>query len=79
MLSAVLFTACYANSSDVEVENKKVKRVVEIPADFHEQQRAYDEQRNRQEMEKWGQGEDKPFDQRYRDYEDPYTYQGNVK
>jgi len=77
MLSVVLFVACSAKEESAEP--RKTIRVAEYPADFSEKQRAYEERKEMQEATKWGQAEAEGWEQRYRDHEDPYTYQGNVK
>ena len=77
MLSAVLIVACSAKEE--KTEPRKTIRVVEYSDDFREKQRVYEERKEMQEATKWGQAEAERWEQRYRDHEDPYTYQGNVK
>lgn len=77
MMSVIFLAACSSNMD--EIDNKKVIRIAEYPDDYYEKQRVYEEQKNLRESTKWGQAETKPWDQRYKDRDDPYTYQGNVK
>ena len=76
MLSVIFLVACSSNNN---MDNKKVIRIAEYPDDYSERQREYEERRSLQESTKWGQAETKPWDERYKDHADPYTYQGNVK
>ena len=77
MLTVVLFVACSSNNE--KKEDPKTIRIADYPDDFYEKQRVYDNRKNEQESTKWGQAESGTWEQRYRDHEDPYTYQGNVK
>ncbi|MDR2337680.1 MAG: hypothetical protein LBE20_03400 [Deltaproteobacteria bacterium] len=75
LILPVLLLAC----SFSEIPKNKVKRVGELPEDYSVQQRNYDAQKYEVESTKWGQAETKPYEQRYRDHEDPFIYQGNIK
>ncbi len=75
----VLLISTFLISSCSVVENKKVKREAELPADYNQQQSDRQAVVNEMEASKWGQAETKPYDERYRTSPDSFIYQGNVK